>query len=46
MGRKPQRRAWKAQADRKRTPGGFVPMPKKRDKRRADRSRRWRGGEA
>lgn len=41
MGKRYQRRAWKAQADRKRTPGGFMPMPKKHDKRRDDKSRRW-----
>lgn len=41
-----RRRSWKAQAERKRTPGGFVPMTKKRDRQRADKSRRWRDGEA
>jgi hypothetical protein len=40
-----RRRNWKAQADRKRTPGGFTPMPKKQDKRRTNESRRWRDGD-
>lgn len=40
-----RRRNWKAQADRKRTPGGFVPMQKKRDRRRDDKSRRWQDGD-
>lgn len=40
-----RRRAWKSQAERKRTPGGFVPLPMKREKRRTDESRRWRDGD-
>lgn len=41
-----RRRTWKAQAERKRTPGGFMPsIPKKRDARRPDESRRWRDGD-
>ncbi|MDP2196828.1 MAG: hypothetical protein Q8J72_12705 [Rhodocyclaceae bacterium] len=40
-----RRRNWKAQAERKRTPGGYMPLPKKRDKRQPGESRRWRDGE-
>lgn len=39
-----RRRDWKAQAERKRTPGSFMPMPVSKNQRRADKDRRWRGG--
>lgn len=56
MEKKHQRGARKDQAERNhckgvpkqhplQTPGGFMPMPKKRDRRREDESRRWRDGD-
>ena len=38
------RRDWKTQAERKRAPGGFMPMPVNKNQRRTDKDRRWRSG--
>lgn len=40
-----RRRAWKALAAHKRTPGGFMPLLAKKNQRRANRNRRWQGGD-
>lgn len=45
MEKKHQRGARKGEAERKRTPCGFMPMPKKHDRRRDAKSRRWRDGD-
>jgi hypothetical protein len=41
-----QRRAWKAQAARKRDPWGQMQPRQTRKKGQNDKSRRWRDGEA
>ncbi len=40
-----RRRDWKAQAERKRTPGGFMPMPTKKLQRCADKKQAHRGSD-